>query len=111
VPTNQNGRRGLAAEVNEKAVRQLPDLEGFRRDGWDRSTPMAPVEEFDVDNEQATQESAQVAKGDSTPVKGCCPSWTTWRARWRFGDTKASLLLTADSILLAAIALPLRNAT
>jgi hypothetical protein len=58
--------------------------------------------EVDVDNEQITEESAQAAE-DSTPREWLLSFMDHVEGQVAFGDTKASLLLTADSILLAAM--------
>ena len=55
-----------------------------------------------MDNEPMTQESAQTAKG-TTSREWLLSFMDHVEGQVSFGDTKASLLLTADSILLAAM--------
>jgi len=61
------------------------------------------LEELDVDNEQAASESDQMVEDDAHPREWLLSLMDHVEGQVAFGDTKASLLLTADSILLAAM--------
>jgi hypothetical protein len=56
-----------------------------------------------VDDERATPESDQMVEGDTHPRGWLLSFMDHVEGQVAFGDTKASLLLTADSILLAAM--------
>jgi hypothetical protein len=69
-----------------------------------RLGPSAPTAlwRLDVNDEQITHEPTQIAE-DSTSREWLLPFMDHVEGQVAFGDTKASLLLTADSILLAAM--------
>jgi Family of unknown function (DUF5706) len=61
------------------------------------------LEELDVDTDQKTPKSDQMVEGDAQPRGWLLSLMDHVESQVAFGDTKASLLLTADSILLAAM--------
>jgi hypothetical protein len=73
----------------------------MRRLGPLRTT--ATLEEFDVDTEQEAPKSDQMVEGDAHRRGWLLSFMDHVEGQVAFGDTKASLLLTADSILLAAM--------